>query len=53
MYYKYHKINFNPGEWYLDSPDWIKDKKATKNPINEKNNHCFQNGATVALDYEN
>ena len=33
--YKCHKINFNRGKWCIDSPDWIKNKKATINPINE------------------
>ena len=27
LYYKYHKINPNRGESYIDSPDWIKLKK--------------------------
>ena len=27
LYYKCHKINFNRGRSYLDSPDWIKNKK--------------------------
>ena len=27
LYYKCHKINFNSGGWYIDSPYWIKDKK--------------------------
>ena len=36
MYYKCHKINPNLGESYIDSPDWIKNKKATINPINGK-----------------
>ena len=27
LYYKYHKINPNRGELYINSPDWIKLKK--------------------------
>ena len=27
MYYKCHKINPNHGGSYIDSPDWIKNKK--------------------------
>ena len=34
--YKCHKINFKQGGSYVDSPDWIKDKKATINSINKK-----------------
>ena len=41
LYYKYHKINLNRGGPYIDSPDWIKEKKATINPINKKDNKCF------------
>ena len=32
LYYKCHKINFKRGGSYIDSPDWIKKKKATINP---------------------
>ena len=34
LYYKCHKINPNRGGSYIDPPDWIKNKKATINPIN-------------------
>ena len=30
LYYKYHKINQNLGESYIDSRDWIKKKKSIK-----------------------
>ena len=40
MYFKCHKINPSCGGSYVDSPDWIKNKKATKNPI-KKDNKCF------------
>ena len=36
LYYKCHKINLNHGGLYVDSPHWIKDRKATINPINKK-----------------
>ena len=32
--YKCHKINLRRGRSYIDSPDWIKNKKANINPIN-------------------
>ena len=38
LYYKCHKINPNRGGSYTDSPDWIKNKKVTISPINEKDN---------------
>ena len=34
LYYKCHKINLNCGGSYIDSPDRIKNKKGTINPIN-------------------
>ena len=37
---------------HLDSPDWIKNKKATINRVNKKDNKCFQYIVTVALHYE-
>ena len=48
LYYKYHKINLNRGGSYIDSPDWIKNKKATKNSVNKKDKNCFQFAVTVA-----
>ena len=52
LYYKCHKVNLNRGGSYIDSPDWIKNKKATINPINKKDNKCFQYAVTVALYYK-
>ena len=34
------------------SPDWIKNKRATINPINKKDNKSFQYAVTVTLNYE-
>ena len=52
LYYKYHKINSNYGGLYIDSPDSIKSREATINPINKKDNKCFQYAVTVALRYK-
>ena len=52
LYYKCHKINFNCGGSYIDSPDWMKNKKATINHINKKDNEYFQYAVTVSLNYE-
>ena len=40
------------GSLYIDSPEWLKNKKAT---INQKNNddNCFQCALTAALNYLN
>ena len=48
LYYNCHKINPNRGGSYIDCPDCIKNKKATINPINKKDNKCFQYAVTVA-----
>ena len=48
LYYKCRKINPNCVGSYIDSSDWIKNKKPTINPINNKDNKCFQYDATVA-----
>ena len=49
FYHKCHKINLNRGGSCIDSSDWIKDKKATINFINEKIVNAFD---TVALNRE-
>ena len=36
LHYKCHKTNPNRGGTYIDSHDWIKNNKATINPINKK-----------------
>ena len=50
--YKCHKINPNRSGSYITSPDWTKNKKASRNPINKKHNKCFQYALTVALHHE-
>ena len=47
-----YKINPNRGAWYIDSPDWIKSKKAIINHINKKDNKCFQCAVTVTLNFK-
>ena len=41
LYYKFYKISLNRGGSYIDSPKWLKDKKATINPKNKKDDKCF------------
>ena len=50
LHYILHKISLNRGGWYIDSPLWIENKKATIHPKN-KNNHCFKYAITAALNY--
>ena len=52
LYFKGHKINPDCGGSYIFSPDCIQNKKATINPIHEKDSICFQYSITVALNHE-
>ena len=52
LYYHIKKISLNRCGSYVDSPKWLKNKKATINPKNNDNN-CFQYALTVALNYQN
>ena len=52
VYYKCHKINLNRGGYYIDFPNWIKNKKAKTNPIKKKDKNCFQYAVKVVLNYE-
>ena len=51
LYYDFNKISLNRGGSYIDSPEWIKNKKSTINP---KNNDykCFQYVVTVLLNHD-
>ena len=40
------------GDLIFDFPDWIKNKKATINPINKWDNKHFHYAVTVALSHE-
>ena len=42
LYCKCQKINFSRSGSYIDSPDWIKNKKTTINPANKRDSKCFQ-----------
>ena len=52
LYYNGHKLDPNRGTSCIDSSDWIKNKKMTINPIDKKDNKCFQYAVTVALNHE-
>ena len=51
LHYKLHKINLNRSGSYVDSPKWLKHKKATINPKND-DDKCFQYAITAALNIE-
>ena len=53
FYYKLHKISINrSGGLYIESPDWIKNKKATINPKNKNDDNCMHYAISIALNYE-
>ena len=52
LHYKLHKIYLNRDGSYIDSPEWLENKKATINPKN-KDGKCFQYALTVAVNYQN
>ena len=52
LYYKCQKASFKRGGSYIDSPDWVKDKKAAINLVNRNDDKCFQYAVTIALNHE-
>ena len=46
-----NKTNVGYHRPYIDSPKWIKNKKATVNP-NNNNDNCFQYAMMLALNHE-
>ena len=51
LYYDLNKVSLSRGGSYTDSLEWLKNKKATINTINN-DDKCFQYATTVALNYE-
>ena len=51
LYYDLNKVSLSRGGSYLDSSEWVKNKKATINPKNN-DDKCFQYALTVALTYK-
>ena len=52
LYYSLNKVSLSRGGSYIDSPKWVKNKRATINPQNKKDDRCFQYAVTVALNHE-
>ena len=50
LYYDLNKVSLSRGRSYIDSPEWLKNKKATINPKN--NDKCFQYALNVVLNYK-
>ena len=52
LYDNLNKVSLSRGGSYIDFPKWLKNKKATINPQNRKDDKCFQYALTVALNHE-
>ena len=51
LYYPIQKNGFKRGVSYIDSPEWLKNKKATIKP-KTNNDNCFQYFLTAALNHK-
>ena len=49
LYYHLQKLSLKRGKSHIDSPEWLKNKKATINPKNN-DDKCFQYALTAALN---
>ena len=49
FYYDFNKTSINRGGSYIDSPQWLKNKKSTINPKNN-DDKCIQYAVTLALN---
>ena len=53
LHYNLEKTSLKrTGLSYVDSPEWLKNKKVTMN-LKNNNNNCFQYALTVSLNYQN
>ena len=50
LYYDFNKTSINRGGSYIDSPQWLKNKKSTINPKNN-DDKCSQYAVTLALNF--
>ena len=48
LYYNLNKVSLSRGGSYIDSPKWLKNKKATTN-LKSKDDKCFQYALTVDI----
>ena len=49
LYYDFNKTSINRGGSYIDSPQWLKNKKSAINPKNN-DDKCFEYAVTLALN---
>ena len=48
----FHKVDMKRSGSYIKALEWIKNKGATINPKNKKDDKCFQYAVTIALNYD-
>ena len=53
LYYSLHKTRLRRGKSYIESPEWLRNKRATINLQNEGYNNHFQHAITDALNHQN
>ena len=53
LLYYFQKIDFNRSRSYIETPKWLKDKKATIDPKNTGDDNCFQYSINIALNHKN
>ena len=47
LYYHLQKTSLRRGKSYIRSPEWLKNKRAAKNPKNKEGDNCFQYALTL------
>ena len=52
LHYHLHKTSLIRGGSYIDTPEWLKNKRATIYPKNIKDDKCFQYVLTAELNYQ-
>ena len=50
--YNLNKVSLSRGGSYIDSPKWLKNKGATINPQNKKDDQCVQYAVIVVLNHK-
>ena len=51
LYYRLHKVSLNRGGSYIDSPQFIKNKKSAINLQNKDDDECLRYAIIAALKY--
>ena len=50
--YIFHKVELERSGSYIESPEWIQNKKAAINSQSKDDDKCFQYAVTIALNYD-